>query len=247
MRLVLYSIWYNEAKMAPYWLRHYTPWVDKLIVWVDPATNDGSREMLQKNPKVEVREWPHKTGLDDQEFINTVNHWPSHEGRKLGAEWVGFVDADEFLWAPDYNALLRTDKTDAIRSKGYALISPFGLPKDDGRQIYEQVKTGVRQDNHDKFLIWRPGFDIGHHHGRHDVPSYGGRLNMDYMMKNFHAHHIEGVSATKERNQRNYERAKDKVFAWNYSKESEQKGIGGTAFWVERSMGELFDVVQAEL
>lgn len=232
--------------MAPYWIRHYTPWVDRLIVYVDAATNDGSLELLQANPKVEARAWNHSTGLDDEQFIQTANHWPNKEGRENHLDWVGFVDADELLWAPDYKKLLRTDKTDAIRSRGYALISRTGWPVDDGRQLYEQVVTGVEQTNHSKFLIWRPGFDISHNHGRHDFPAYGGRTNGEFMMKNYHCHHL-APEETVQRNQRNYDRAHEKRFAWNYEKGNESKGIGGTALWASNAMNNLIDVTKADI
>lgn len=232
MRIWLFSIWYNEIRTLPYFLRHYAPWVDRLIIYVDLKTNDGTLEELKKHAKVEVRAWPHNTGLDDEQFIQTCNHWPNIEGRKNGLDWVGFVDADELLWHPNPKELLNTTSTDIIRSKGYALINPGGWPVDDGRQIYEQVQTGVVQENHSKFLIWRPGFDICHHHGRHDTPAYGGRIDRTFRMRNFHLHHLGGVEGTRKRNDQNVARAHDKKFAWNYSEESEQKRYGGTVNWV---------------
>lgn len=249
MRVHLYSIMYNEAKLLPYWLRHYSPWVEKMIVYVDKASNDGTLELLKANPKVEARTWPHDTGLDDEQFIQTCNYWPNLEGVKNGVDFVGFVDCDELLYHPKPLEALQSQSTDIFRAKGYALISQFGIPKDDGRQIYEQVRTGIEQENHSKFLLWRPGFRICHHHGRHEFPEYGGRMDSRFVFKNFHLHHLAGSSATRERNQRNYQRANDKAFAWNYSDESEQKGIGGTERWISEAIvnNRLFDVMEAKL
>lgn len=249
MKVWIYTIVFNEAKILPYTLRHYSPWVDRFVVWVDQATNDGTVEILKANPKVELRTWPHNTGLDDEQFIATANYWPSEEGRKENCDWVGFIDADELLYHPEPLELLKIASVDIIRAKGYALISPSGVPKDDGRQIYEQIPTGVFQSNHSKYLLWRPGFDIHHHHGRHDRPNFGGRMDDAYRMKNLHCHHLEGIAATKNRNKRNFSRANDKRFAWNYSDENEGKGIGGTALWVDRAIkeGALFDVMKDPL
>lgn len=248
MKIWLYSVIYNEAKILPYTLRNYLPWVDRLVVWVDKATNDGSVEILKSSPKVELRTWPHDTGLDDQQFLATANHWPSSEGRKENCDWVGFVDADELLWHPDPIAMLRAAGTDIIRAKGYALLNKDGFPKDDGRQIYEQVSTGVHQQNENKYLMWRPGFDVGHHHGRHDRPTFNGRIDDIFRMKNFHCHFLGGVKQTEARNRRNFDRANDKRFAWNFNEESEQKGIGGTVKWVEQTLGgTLLDVMKDPL
>lgn len=248
MRIWIYTIVFNEAKILPYFLRNYSPWVERIVAWVDQATNDGTVEILKANPKVELRTWPHKTGLDDAEFIATANHWPSTEGRKENCEWVGFVDADELLWHPDPQGMLRNADVDIIRAKGFALISPDGLPKDDGRQIYEQVKTGAFQENENKYLLWRPGFDVHHHHGRHDRPTFNGRIDEKFRMKNYHCHFIGGAAPTKARNKRNFDRANDKRFAWNFNAESERQGIGGTVKWVDRVISEgLIDVTKEPL
>lgn len=245
----LYSIWYHEAKIAPYFLRNYE-WVDHIVIWIDPASRDGTQAILEKHPKVELRAWPHHTGLDDQEFLATANYWPSREGRQVGADWVGFVDADELLWHPNWNELLQTTDTDALRAKGYALISPSGWPEDNGKQIYEQVKTGVHQENENKFLLWRPGFEIHHHHGRHDFPvAFGGRLDGRFRMKNYHCHFLGGVQATQYRNRQNFSRALDKRFAWNFSPEKEKEGIGGTVKWLKGVIDgkQLFDVTEEKI
>lgn len=247
MKVWIYTIVFNEEKILPYYLRNYSPWVERMIVYVDQATNDGTVEILKANPKVELRTWPHKTGLDDQEFINTANHWPSHEGRKENCDWVGFVDADELLYHPDPWAMLHNADVDSIRAKGYALLSPIGWPQDDGRQIYEQVVTGVHQENENKYLLWRPGFDVGHHHGRHDRPTFNGRIDDRFRMKNYHCHFLGGVQPTKARNARNFDRAHDKNFAWNFNDESERQGIGGTVKWVAKALGQVFDVTKDAL
>lgn len=251
-KIWLYSICYNEAQMLPYTLRHYASWVDKFVIWVDPATNDRTVEILKSFPFVEARTWPHSTGLDDQEFINTVNHWPSQEGRKAGADWVGFVDADELLYHPQPLELLQSFSGDIVRSKGFALISPTGWPIDDGRQLYEQVPTGVIQENYNKYILWRPGFDIHHHHGRHDKPTFTGRFHHPheaFHMRLLHCHHVGGAEDTKIRNSRNYRRAKDKKFAWAYNADSEAKGFGGTIKWVKEAIDQkkLFNVMEAPL
>lgn len=236
---------WNEARVLPLFLRHYEKFVDKIVVWVEPST-DGTEDILRAHPKVWLLDWPHR-GLDDDEFKATFNHWPRKLAAEHGIDWAIVCDADELLWHPNPAKAFATYETDAMKATGYALIDPKGFKKDNGKQVYEQVKTGVRQDNYDKQIIFRPSFPIDFSHGRHEVHSYGGRLSKEPTWKLFHLHHLWGVEHTEERNARNFQRANDKRFAWAYTPKQEALATGGTANWVENAINnkQLFDVVKA--
>ena len=243
-----FSVVYNEAKILPYFLRHYETFCDRMVFWVDEASNDGTREMIMAHPKAEFRPWPHKTGLDDEQFIKTANHWPSFDGVNHHCDWVAFVDADELLYHPEPERALREEKSDAIPARGYALISATGWPLDDGRQIYDQVPTGTYQDNYSKTLWHRPQCAIGHSHGRHEVHRFDGKIGELSDWRLFHCHHVGGADDTKQRNLRNIDRANDKRFAWAYMPDQEEKGSGGTERWVLDSIknNSLFNVLKAK-
>lgn len=245
MKVWIFTICWNESRMAPWFLRHYAPWVDRIVVYCEPST-DGTESILRACPKVDLRIWPYK-GLDDEKFMQIVNSvWLLAKGH---ADWCAFVDMDELLWHPDMPALLHRTDCDLIQAKGYALISPTGWPEDDGKsQLYDLVKTGVPQWNYDKAILQRAGVPVTQTIGRHvydgQWPRHRGRLCKDTGLKLFHCHHVGGVEDTKLRNARCYARAVNKKYAWNYddSHNTDPKQVG-TVEWVRDSLTRLENVV----
>lgn len=244
MSITVLTICHNERDMMPLFLRHYSTFADRIIIW-DEQSTDGTREIIKACPKAELREWPHK-GLDDQKFIHAVN---TYYRDFQDSTWVMWPDVDEFLYHPNILDVLRDSPEPMIGSTGYALISKEGFPRGAG-QIYEQVKTGFPQSNYDKIICWRPQFLIQHAIGRHTYPGAwpkcnGQPLNPRPKLKLFHCHHIGGVKHTEQINARNYGRAIDKRLAWNYTPEHNTKEQVGTVAWVEDLLARdaLYDVV----
>lgn len=97
VKLTIVSCWYNEEFMAPFFLSHYSKEVDKIIIYLDTATNDGTAEILSKDPKVEIRPIDYgPQGWDEHSkqgaMISTY--------RSLTEGWCILVDADEFIFEP---------------------------------------------------------------------------------------------------------------------------------------------------
>ncbi len=232
-RIWICSICKDEAQCLPWFLRHYTPWVERIIVY-DEASTDGTQAILSDCPKVDLRECPF-TGLDDEKFMGIVNGW--FQEARGQADWCAFVDIDELLWRPNILGFLSQAMADVIAACGIALISPSGWPADDGKsQIYDLVKTGVRQDNYDKKLLFRPSLNFQHCIGRHtmfDWPKHNGQEECGLTL--FHLHHLGGVAGTIARNQRDYDHAVNKKLAWNYDTvhNGDPKQNGSVA-WVKR-------------
>lgn len=242
MKVWIFSIAWNEARIAPWFLRHYAPWVDKMIVYCEPST-DGTEDILRACPKVDLRVWPYK-GLDDEKFMGAVNHCYQSVHP---ADWVAFVDMDELLWHPNIMAILSQTTADVLQAKGYALLSPSGWPKDDGHsQLYELVKTGVSQQNYDKLLLARPRANMVHTIGRHtytgQFPRFRGRLEPHAFsgLKLYHCHYFGGPEETAARNQRNYDRCVKKKYAWNMVNHDPKQV--GTVEWVRESLNHLQQV-----
>lgn len=232
MSIWTFTVCWNESQMAPWFLRHYEPWVDRMVIWCEPST-DGTEQILRSCPKVDLRTWPY-LGLDDEAFLQQVNrcYWEAR-GK---AEWCAFVDMDELLYHPNMAALLSSTKADVIQAKGYALISKHGWPEDDGKsQLWERVTTGVPQANYDKFLLHRPNLHIIHTIGRHTYPGHWPKHNgvelRNSGLKLLHCHNLGGVAHTCERNKRNYVRACNKKYAWNMVDHNPAQV--GTTEWVE--------------
>ena len=146
MTIWLYAIIRDEAPIMPYFLRHYAPWVDKLIFY-DGGSTDGTREMIVACPKAELRDWAGSDALVDDEFHVFANtQW--HEARGK-ADWVIWVDADEFLYHPKIQQLLAKYMANGIevpKIAGYTMCSEK-FPTTTG-QIYEEVRNGFPD------LIW---------------------------------------------------------------------------------------------
>lgn len=247
MSVCIFSIAWQEARMVPWFLRHYTPWVDKIVVWLE-FSFDKTEALLRQCPKVDVRKYPYR-GLDDEVFITAVNEWTQEARGKY--DWVAFVDMDELLYHPDMPRVLREAKGELFPSTGYALINPGGWPEDDGHsQIYDLVKTGARQPNYDKQLLHRSCIDIEYAIGRHTYPpvwpKHRARMCPDVGIKLLHLHYVGGVEDSALRNARNYKRAVNKKYAWNFDEQHNMDpNQGGSVAWVKRLIdnNELVTVV----
>lgn len=233
----VYTICWNEAAMMPWFLRHYGSFAERIVVW-DERSADGTREILEAFPTVEVRDWPWR-GLDDERFLRMVNSgWKEARGQ---ADWVMWPDVDEILWHPSPLEALASAQGDVIPAVGYAMITRLPIPTH-GEQIYHTIKTGHRQDNYDKRIIWRPDIEMTHTIGRHTYPGqwprFTGQLDNRVSFKLLHYHYF-GVEHTKERNRRNYERAVNKRYAWNYDAGHNDNPLqNGSVAWVRRILEE---------
>ena len=163
MRVWLYSIVRNERLILPYLLRHYVPWVDKLIFY-DDRSDDGTRELILECPKAELRDWTGSLGINDDEFVYFANEqWKEARGK---AEWVIWIDADEFLYHPNMLELLAgylAAGVEVPQVAGFTMVSKV-FPTTTG-QIYEEVKTGFSDGYWDKKAIFRGNmfWTIGRH------------------------------------------------------------------------------------
>lgn len=96
MKVSVFSTWYNEADMAPYFLENYA-WADEIIILLDDATTDASREIAMDHANVRIERCATPGGLiDDGYLIGLKNYW----ARSIKADWVISVDADELIVPP---------------------------------------------------------------------------------------------------------------------------------------------------
>ena len=94
MKILVFTLTCNNADILPFWLRHYSTFADEISVWDDHST-DRTRSILKSNPKVILRDWPHKTGIDEDLFLA---HWQEWYPKARGHfDWVMIVDSDEFI------------------------------------------------------------------------------------------------------------------------------------------------------
>lgn len=230
MKVWVFTISFNESYFMPFFLRHYSTFADKIIVW-DEHSTDGTRGIVKACPKAELRDWPYR-GLDDDRFLEAQHNWYK-EARGL-ADWAMWPDVDELLWHPNIREVLRDrveQRFDRLNARGFALLPPKP-PVDDGHsQFWELAKLGVPTENYDKSVVLNPGCDIRWDYGRHKVLGFNGRSCPQTDFRLLHCHFL-GLVYTIARNKRNLDRCINKFYGWNYSKEHDHSGQAGTPSWL---------------
>lgn len=175
MKLWVYTLCWNEEKILPYFLRHYGEWLcaDKIIIH-DNESTDNSLAVIKEfgHLDIEVRSY----GTKDLDSITKIRNECWHEARGK-ADWVLIVDMDEFLFHNDiFGFFDRCEKlgVDIVRPYGFEMISRT-FPVDNGKQIWEMIRTGVQCGLYSKPCLFRPDrvVDISYAHGAHDCEVIG--------------------------------------------------------------------------
>lgn len=165
MTIWLYCICRDEEMMMPYFLRHYGTFVDRMNFF-DGGSTDRTLEIIAGCPQAICRPWTGSTGIVDDEFTNFANEqWKEARGQ---ADWVIWVDADEFVYHPNILEVLwryRQEGVEVPRIEGYTMLSDR-FPTTLG-QIYTEVKTGIPDNCWSKQAVFRG--DIHYNMGRHSL------------------------------------------------------------------------------
>lgn len=203
VRIWLFCICRNEARIMPYLLRHYCPWVTKLIFY-DDQSDDGTREIIQSWHNTELRNWPGSHGIVDDEFLSFANEqWKEARGQ---AEWVIWIDADEFLYNPDMTGLLLRylrEDVNIPQVEGFTMVSDH-FPTTTG-QIYDEIKTGFRDGVWDKKAIFRENmiWNMGRHSINHPALNIKSSVAADIKLLHYRC---LGMEYLRNRHLRNWSR-----------------------------------------
>jgi glycosyltransferase involved in cell wall biosynthesis len=202
MRIHLYAVCWNEERIIPFFLRHYEPLVDRIIIYDDQST-DRSAELLRASPKVELRPLVREAASYlDAHLILFETCWQESRGR---ADWVCLVDLDEFLFHPDWHHYLAAQKeagVTVIQALGYEMVSQ-SFPSPDA-SLATTLMRGLRDLHMDKTPLFAPDAieQINHIVGRHRCAPVGRvvlpahyrmqlrhykTLGLDYVLARSHA------------------------------------------------------------
>lgn len=168
MIIHLYSVMKNEEPLLPYFLRHYSTFVDKIFIF-DDRSIDKTVEIAKTNPKVVLLDYEYEGGLVVEAQQECVENAYKKYSRGV-ADWVICVDGDEFLYHDDIISVLREERdksTKIIKATGASMISKT-FPKTEG-QIYEELFMGIRDRLYDKKVIFSPEIDVVFERGKHDT------------------------------------------------------------------------------
>lgn len=241
MRIRVYAVMHNETTILPYWLRHYAPLADQLVIFDDHSTDLGME--LARGYGAEVRPYP-GAGLDDQEFVDfAAATYPEARG---AADWCLWVDADEFIYHPDLRGQLARLAAAGVRLPrvtGYSMFAN-AFPTTAG-QIYDEVHTGVRAPFYDKPVVFDPRLSLRWIPGKHalaepvETPRGG-----EAALKLLHFRHL-GERHFSGRNARNYGRmtARNVAQSYGYQTYPQNEAAHGWAAQVKAMEVELQVVV----
>lgn len=242
MTFWVYSVMHNEAPMLPFFLRHYLPLADRVVIF-DDHSDDGTAE-LARAAGADVRPYP-GAGLDDGELVDFASAtYP--EARGL-TDWCAWVDADEFLFHPDLLARLaryRADGVDLPPIAGYAMFAN-AFPTTSG-QIYDEVHVGVPYDGYSKPVVFDPELSLRWIPGKHTLTFDDGaeRGPGPAEIKLLHFRHL-GEAYFSGRNARNYARMTARNIRLNHGYQTypENQAAEGWAAQVKKIEPDLRVVV----
>ncbi len=215
MKIVVYVLTYNCADVLPWFLRHYRMFADTIVAWDDQST-DGTRELLKREPRVSMRDWPHQSGIHEDVFLA---HWQEEYPKAVGEfDWVVIADPDEIIYAPELEWKLWGEQqagTEVVRSIGYNMTGD-GLPPDDGKsQIWEVSQMGILAEVYSKPVVFRPHIKINWQRGRHALENCSPLVSRKPWLKLLH-YRFMGHAYTAAKNAKNYDRVgDDKGAAWS--------------------------------
>lgn len=249
MVIWLYCVFSNEAALLPYFLRHYAPQVDRLIMF-DNGSTDNSCALIRGYDNATLREYP----LADRATMDSVSgaqfastHY--HQARGA-ADWVLWVDADEFLWSGplplrEMLRIYREQGIRAVRSCGYQMLSDT-FPTGD-KPLTEQITTGIRDSEYDKVAAFDPALNIRFRPGRHNCRIDGLEAAHQGEVKLLHYRYL-GLDYLQRRNAYNAANlsAAEQQAGRSYHVASNHQGKY-SADWYQRAMAYAADVVSTNL
>jgi len=163
-----YCLAWNEAKMLTYYLRYYTSFCERVIVY-DNESTDNSREICSRFPNVELRTFSTNNRFDDFTHVE-IKTQCVHEARNQ-ADFVIVGDCDEFVYHENMLEFLAD-----VKGK-YSVFYPAGFdmvtdrfPTTEG-SIFDEVKTGVPSPWYSKPMLMDPNnvFDFAWVEGCHEL------------------------------------------------------------------------------
>ena len=154
MQIHLYTLSWNEAEILPFFFRHYDRFVDRYYFF-DDGSDDGTLEMLEAHPRVEVR----KLERAFPSFLLSATHvrnnaWKASRG---AADWVIATDVDEHLHHEDIRAYLAACKAKGVTwlpALGYQMITER-FPEE-GALLCRDHRMGVPYRLLDKIAVFDP-------------------------------------------------------------------------------------------
>jgi hypothetical protein len=186
-KIWVYVLCYNEEKIIPYFLNHYS-FADKIIVY-DNESTDKSRLLFEQwsnknsSPQIEIRTYKSNNQLNDQLYLDIKNNaWK--EAKNI-ADFVIVIDMDEFLVC-DFKGNSNSNNIISFCQKysdysifnvtGYDMFSESDDPDYDiNKPLIEQCQFGAPSIGYCKNVLFSPIklTEINYDHGCHKCSPEG--------------------------------------------------------------------------
>jgi hypothetical protein len=178
LKVDLYCLCWNDARMLPFFFQHYDKFVDRYFVF-DNGSTDNSLSLLLHHGRVQVERFQ----TDGDSFVDKERILGDTIWKGSLADWVIVTDIDEHIYHPEllkYLASMKAQGVTAIQSIGYEMVAdafPSGA-----RPLVELVTQGARSTGHDRLCIFNPREikETNFTPGRHRAKPEGNVVWPDY-------------------------------------------------------------------
>ncbi|MHC4917392.1 MAG: glycosyltransferase family 2 protein [Planctomycetota bacterium] len=174
MRVVVYTVAWNEQSILPHFLRHYAALADRVVVY-DNGSDDDTAALVEACPKAELREVRTRGRLHDGVKARLLSNCYREE--RGSADWVICVDTDELLFHPDLSGVLARYSAQGVtlpKVRGFSMVSDDPVPPSDApRPLAETHLKGMPNPNFDKRCVFHPAVDINFGYGQHHCSPRG--------------------------------------------------------------------------
>lgn len=188
MKIHLHFPTKNDARILPYFFKHYDRYVEKYFAYYNVNSKDDTLQILKSHPNVTIIEDSNQK-LDERFLISIKNEqWKKYSNHN-NCDWVILVDNDEFLYHPNFIELLEQYDKEGInfpKVKGYQMFSE-SFPTEN-KQITELIKKGILYHPYDKQVILKPDITPNYSFGCHYASPQGPiiKTSNDFDIKMLH-------------------------------------------------------------
>ncbi len=176
MKIHAHILAWNESKILPYTLDHYSQFCEKIYVY-DNMSDDGSDEIYSKYDKVVVKKWDNNGEINEMKYLDIKNNAYKVESRDC--DWVIVCDCDELLYHPHLDKVLKSYKKQGIdvpKIDGHDMYSD-NFPEYDGKLLTDKVKIGSKTyDVMCKNIIFNPKIDVAFGIGGHSFQAHNAKF-----------------------------------------------------------------------
>lgn len=237
---------YNERDLIAYWVRHYVTFCERVIVYVDQTTDDGT-DRIAREEGAEVRAFFNGGRLDDAGFVRFAQE--RYPEARCQADYAVWADADEIIYHPRLTerlAELRGEGVTLPRVAGYQMVAD--APPSGNGQIYREITKGLPAAEYNKPCVFDPKLDLTWTPGKHDAAVAGNGATRDDgcdPLKLLHYRYL-GEAWHAARNARNFARIDEANRAARHGREvyPDWQGVYSPQ-WFREHAHEAVDVVTA--